>query len=336
MAAIFAPPAVFGIAAFRRRFDVMRAAAAASVIGYILAALSWRLAWDGELIPTNSFWVADIPGLAGLVAATVWPPRRTIIAFFVATLSSLVPNHSGRTPDHSTPVLPDVLFSVSFSLLFVAAALMVVRAGRLLDETRVTALSAAASAASSQARTVQRQRFNALLHDWVMSTLLAASKQGNSDAVRRQADITLTKFDDDGRDDEGYSVAGLLAHLRIALNAIDDTTPLTWTVADDGDLVFPGEVVRTVTAASVEALRNSIRHAGPTATRDVSIRITTAGFNLTVADTGVGFDVHKVPPDRLGVAASIVGRMQRLTGGAVDVDSRPAAGTAVRLSWTRS
>ncbi len=54
---------------------------------------------------------------------------------------------------------------------------------------------------------------------------------------------------------------------------------------------------------------------------------------LVVRDDGIGFDAAAVPPARMGIAVSIVGRMRTLPGGDARVDARPGAGTTVTLTW---
>ncbi|TSE00804.1 ATP-binding protein [Skermania sp. ID1734] len=334
---VFVPPAVFGVVAFRRRFDLMRHVGVVSALGYMVAAWTWEIAWNGEQVPSDGLWFGDVTAMTGMLAAAVWRPRWTITVLYAAELPAYLANQQSRTPDHQTPPIADALFMLSYPLLFVTAALAAMHAGRLLDQTRAAAYAAAASAADSQARNVQRQRFNALLHDWVMSTLLAASRHGINTEVSRQAGITLTKFDEIGTDDDRFDTSGLLAHLRVAINAVDPATPIHATFGDDvEESTFPGDAVRATASAASEALRNSVRHGGPDASPSVEIVVFRDGFRVVVSDRGVGFDVATVPPDRLGVAASIIGRMRALTGGAVAVRSVPGAGTTVELGWSRA
>jgi signal transduction histidine kinase len=51
-----------------------------------------------------------------------------------------------------------------------------------------------------------------------------------------------------------------------------------------------------------------------------------------VADTGAGFDVDAVPPDRLGVRISIRERVDAV-GGATEIRSVPGAGTTIVMTW---
>ena len=56
-----------------------------------------------------------------------------------------------------------------------------------------------------------------------------------------------------------------------------------------------------------------------------------AGVRITVRDTGAGFDLDRVPHDRLGIRASIFARVAAV-GGTSSIESDPD-GTTVRLEW---
>ena len=49
-----------------------------------------------------------------------------------------------------------------------------------------------------------------------------------------------------------------------------------------------------------------------------------------VRDHGEGFDMDAIPPDRLGIRESIIGRVKR-RGGTVEIVSRAGWGTEVRM-----
>jgi signal transduction histidine kinase len=79
--------------------------------------------------------------------------------------------------------------------------------------------------------------------------------------------------------------------------------------------------------ASREAMLNAARHGGGAVS--VYLEVTDAAAEVFVKDRGPGFDPDSVPPDRLGVRESIIGRMNR-HGGTAAIISSPD-GTEVRL-----
>ncbi len=56
-----------------------------------------------------------------------------------------------------------------------------------------------------------------------------------------------------------------------------------------------------------------------------------AGVAVRVSDTGAGFDVTAIAPDRLGIRGSIHARLAAV-GGRSDIESH-AGGTTVTLEW---
>ncbi|MFD3702153.1 sensor histidine kinase [Nocardia sp. NPDC058658] len=332
VAAVFGPPMVLGALSFRHDVRWIRQVAAVSAVTYPAAALAWPLAWRGDLMTADA-WISGIPGLAGLAAAVAWGPARTIALLVVSVATVQLINQFCRTPDHNAPFLPDLMFGLSFCLLYVAAALMALHTGRLLDRTRAEAHSAAATAAATQARAVQRVRFNALLHDWVMSTLLAAARGTRREDVRHQARLTLGKLDNTRPDTGlGYPLSSAAAYFRAAIADVDDALVPSITVSPD-DAVLPADPVQILGAAVSESVRNSVRHAGPRATRTVELAFSADNIAIVCADDGVGFVPSQVPEHRLGLSVSVIERVRHLPGGAVEVHTRPGAGTVIRLGW---
>ncbi|PPJ36377.1 ATP-binding protein [Nocardia nova] len=331
VAAVYGPPIVLGALSFRHDLRWIRCAAGVAALGYVAAALAWPLAWNGELLRADA-WISTIPGLAGLAAALAWRPVWALLLLVCAVVPVQLINHFCRAPGHNGVLIPDMMFAMSFCMLYVCAALMAMRTGRLLDATRSDAHETAAAAAAATARDVQRARFNALLHDWVMSTLLAAARGTHRADVRHQAELALAKLDDVEPEAVSYSAAAVAAHLRTAVADVDDRLALT--VIDDSEAAsFPAEPVHVLGAAVSEAVRNSVLHAGVDVSPEVVVSLTDSRIEIIVTDDGVGFDITKIPSHRLGLAVSIVARVRRLPGGSVDVSSRPGAGTTIHMSW---
>jgi signal transduction histidine kinase len=91
------------------------------------------------------------------------------------------------------------------------------------------------------------------------------------------------------------------------------------------DPAAEGEVFRI----AQEALQNALRHAGD-GRLDVRLGAHDGGLLLTVSDAGVGFDLADAPrSSRLGLTS--MEERARALGGRLAVESRPGAGTTVRL-----
>jgi signal transduction histidine kinase len=109
-------------------------------------------------------------------------------------------------------------------------------------------------------------------------------------------------------------------------------------VGDAAGFPVPAAVVTAMAHATREALMNVAQHARTGEAR-VSVGVTQPGdatdgglIQVTIQDTGTGFDPDRVDLVRLGVRRSIIERVADV-GGSASVRSAPGNGTTVSLSW---
>ncbi|MGW4477607.1 sensor histidine kinase [Rhodococcus triatomae] len=338
--AVFGTGFLFGLSTLASDGAVVRAAGCLAAITYLIALATGLWAWHGpDLTDGQAVWLSTFPGVASLAAATAWRPAIAFGHMIVGCAGAQYLNWVARDSGLTSALVPDIVFTVMFCSLFVGAAVMALRTGRIVDSTMDATHATAAAAAASYARTVERERIDAMIHDGVMSTLLLASRHGVTPSLSTQAAKTLQQFDalraGPGSDDR-FGAAEIVTHLRIAASDVDEGLTLDIRRGPGSEaLTMPADTVRAIGAALAEALRNSIRHAGPDAERSVTVRLADDHLGVEVTDTGCGFDPRSVPPHRLGLAVSITGRMAQQPGGSAQIDSRPAAGTRVHLGWSR-
>ena len=91
--------------------------------------------------------------------------------------------------------------------------------------------------------------------------------------------------------------------------------------------------LRAVLDAAGEAMNNAAKHSGASVV-SVYVEVGPEAVNLYVRDEGTGFDSARLPPDRRGIADSIVRRMER-HGGLASVASGASTGTEVHLRMPR-
>ncbi|WP_027503674.1 ATP-binding protein [Rhodococcus sp. UNC363MFTsu5.1] len=330
-----------GALSFRRDTRPMRIASGVAATAFLLAVFSWPLAWNGPPLPSGEIlWLATFPGLASLAVVSTWPTWVMFAHLVIGCVTVQIVNFAAHQDAPRELLLPEIAFAIMFCTLFVGAAVMALRTGRVLDATTDSTHAAAAAAAARRARTVERERFDALIHDGVMSTLLAASRQGATPAVSRLATTTLRQLDA-LRDGQGaqqhFGGEEALSLLRAAAADVDEGVAVRVEKHIDAQtLTIPAETARALAAALAEALRNSVRHAGETATRSVEVAVARNGVAVLVSDDGRGFDPTTVPAHRLGVSVSIHGRMRQLDGGSARIETAPGAGTRVHLAWSSS
>jgi signal transduction histidine kinase len=96
-----------------------------------------------------------------------------------------------------------------------------------------------------------------------------------------------------------------------------------------------GEIASALTEATIQAVHNSVLHAGGKAKRELHLKSSQGTLKLVVKDDGVGFRPNRVPRGRLGIRLSIQARMESI-GGKAHIVSAPRKGTTVVLEWSQA
>jgi signal transduction histidine kinase len=292
------------------------------------------MGWDRPL--REAPWIDAITSL-GTIASAIALPTSGAVGVTIAMAALTVVDRFAATHGDLLPGVQNGLYVLLFSLTFVALGTSSLRAGRAADVAEAAALRAATASAADSARERERARINALVHDRVLATLLTAARDvPGSEALRRQ--------------DAQRALDGLHALLRPEDDPLRHRftgEEIAWAIQSvttdlapealfghdiQAELEIPADAVDALTAATEEALRNSLRHAG-SANRAVHVLVDTDGVQVDVLDDGDGFDPARVPQTRLGIADSIHGRMASVDGGGAAVISSPGVGTRVQLRY---
>lgn len=336
--AVFGSGIAIGVAGIVGDPRGIRIATTTAAILYLVTVLLTPVAWTGVPAPADiGLWYATFSGLLA-VALGLQPGVRPIVYLAVVSVAVVLCNTEVKKPDTEVAFIPELAFTFGYSMPYVCATVVGVRTARLLDTTRDATYRIAADTAAAQARSAERARFDALTHDGVMATLLGAARLGTTDDVRLLARRTLADLAEiatPGAVDETISATAAARLVRGTLSDVDDTLrPEITLPADPEHVHFPTSVVRTIAAATAEAVRNSIRHARAQ-TRSVAVVVDDTAISVAVTDDGQGFTPRDVEPHRLGIAVSIVGRMRQLSGGDAEIHSAPGQGCRVAISWRR-
>ena len=102
------------------------------------------------------------------------------------------------------------------------------------------------------------------------------------------------------------------------------------TLTVDGDLDLSAGQERLVYRVAQEAVRNTARHAHAT-TAGITVTGTPDRTWLSVTDDGLGFDVDQLTAHADHFGLVMAAELAEESGGRLHVDSRPGAGTTVRL-----
>lgn len=176
-------------------------------------------------------------------------------------------------------------------------------------------------------RETQRAEIAAHLHDSVLQTLALIQKRaGSPQEVSRLSRAQERELRRWIYQDEGKDPGKLVARIKAVCAEVEDLHGLPVEVVSVGDAEL-GERTRALVQATREATLNGVRHGGTAVS--VYVEATGSGVDVFIKDRGAGFDPSAVPPDRLGVRESVVGRMQRHGGSAEIIGT--AEGTEVRL-----
>ncbi|MBD8506748.1 hypothetical protein HT102_09640 [Hoyosella sp. G463] len=222
-----------------------------------------------------------------------------------------------------------------FGLVFAAVAIGGLRGGAQRDVATASLRRVAADRARERAAVGERRRIDALVHDSVLSALLAAAGSSDRWVVRNAAARSVADLEDLSKAVPGglLSVDEVVARMRQTCSDLDETIPVH-AVVPDRSAVVDSRVVAALLEVLGEAVRNSLRHAGTDGRRvhrRIDIAIEAPRARVTITDDGVGFDPARVAMNRLGVSVSILNRVEQLPDAHVTLDSAPGLGTTITV-----
>ncbi|MCW4354216.1 hypothetical protein ONR57_12990 [Hoyosella sp. YIM 151337] len=318
-------------------FTALRRTINAYAFVNVLVPVTWLVTWTGEKLPTETgTWHSYLPGLAAVAGAIIW--RFTFLLVYLVTANSIgvYAGHVVRWQDTLEPLLTALVGTLLFSTLFACAVFGLVRTGRILDATALAARTQAIQTSATEACTAERRRVNALVHDAVMATLIAAARSGNSSAVARHASATIDELElarSSAPEPEHVSADELASSIRATVSDIHDDAHFSVSAEPRQPAQrIPGYVKDALCAGVAEALRNVRRHAGADAQAEVRVAVG-HDVRIDVTDNGSGFDPSRIPDSKLGLRGSILGRFDHLPGGFAAIASKPGCGATVSMRW---
>ncbi|BDI21593.1 hypothetical protein L3i23_03690 [Herbiconiux sp. L3-i23] len=313
---------------------------------YLLALLCWPIAVGPLPASQDVPWIYYLCNVATGYAVVAFPRRwvfalaYTIVATATLGLIRSVPSGGSATPLAASL---DAIYCFLIGLVMLVIIVSLRQAARAVDQAQGYALESYATAVRHHATENERVRVDALVHDNVLITLLSAARARTAEtkalAVRmakgaidhlNEAQSTFPSVRTDVRIEE------LVGRLRLAV--AEQTKAFDVHIRVQDDIVMASVVADALAEAATQAMVNSVIHAGrPERPVSRSVRLTTRGgvdpeIRIEVSDDGAGFDMARVPAERLGVRTSIIERVVHV-GGDAGVDSTPGVGTTVTLRW---
>ena len=228
----------------------------------------------------------------------------------------------------------DVMLDMATNLATIGALTWLLRLAETSDAGGAQQRAQAVELAARQASTRAQHEANSFIHDHILSALIAvANGLPDRAALRDSARQALDSLS------AGMAVVSPVATRTLLNDVAGRVGVMAGEIRTDVVLTreheIPPEVAQAITEATLEAVRNSLRHAGSDdapVTRRVTLTSDACGISIEVSDNGCGFDPAVAGRGRHGVSGSIIARMQDV-GGRATVDSVPGEGACVTLRW---
>jgi signal transduction histidine kinase len=337
--AIFGGLVVVLICAIVQRW--VRQAMGTVAIVYLIVLITWPLTALDPSVQAQKPWAWFLCSVATAYAAIAfpvpWATAYTILTPLVYGVVRTLPSGGGQSAEIGTL---DAAYAVILGGVILVIIAMLRQAASAVDTAQTTALERYANAVRQHATEVERVQVDAIVHDSVLTTLLSAASartpEAKALAARMASDAIGHLHAAEAVDPEDNSLVGLdrlRDRLRAAAAAF--SAPFEIAVRGVSSQLMPVQVAEAVYSATVQAMVNSMQHAGgPDVTRSLSIvgGGPTDTVIIRIDDTGVGFNDQEVPAERLGLRVSIRERLEKV-GGEAHVRSSPGEGTTVIVRW---
>jgi len=321
---------------------MVRSAYLAFVLVYLVALVSWPFAVISVEVAQRepgSYWLYFLLTIATAMASLALElPLAILYTVGAPVLYGVIrTTPPGGGVDPSLAVLDSV-----YSILLGGGILILIAVLRSaasdVDLAQQNALERYAHAVRQHATEAERVQVDSIVHDSVLTTLLSAARAFTPEAKALAATMAgnaighLREAVAVAPDSEA-TVSGELVAQRIVSAADTMSQPFAVRTHAEEWCMIPVHVAEAAYSATVQAMVNSLQHAGPDVERWVDLRSHGhQSFTIEVGDRGIGFDPTLIPNERLGVRVSILERVVS-AGGRAHIDTAPGKGTVVVLAW---
>jgi signal transduction histidine kinase len=329
-----------GVASILKR--MVRTTYVAFAVVYLIALVSWPFAVldvDTAVQQNDSYWLYFLLTIATAMASVALElPIAVVYTIGTPILYGII---RITPPGGGTEIgraLLDSIYSILLggSILIMIAVLRSAASG--VDTAQQNALERYAHAVRQHATEAERVQVDSIVHDSVLTTLLSAARAFSPEAKALAATMAgnaighLREAVAVSPDSEA-TVSGEMVAQRIVSAADSMSQPFTVRTFAEEWCLIPVHIAEAAYSATVQAMVNSLQHAGNGVDRWVDVRSHGhQAFTIEIGDTGAGFDPELIPTERLGVRVSILERVAS-AGGHARIDTAPGEGTVVSLTW---
>ena len=306
----------------------------------VVMLLSWPFVLNSDLPQDGSFYPWIWWGIdTGWIAVALSFGWRFALVYYVSLIGlvqfmfSLPMGGSHSLATTVTDGIYTFLTNASISVI----ALMIREAADRSDRANSEAIKAEVQQAEAEAKAKERFRLDGLIHDSVLTALISATQAKSDEEARASAELAgsaLKKLSAVQRGDMAQApvyCSELFDSIILAAERIDPDIKTKKNCL--ASISVHSEAVSALTESTIQAIHNSLTHAGPKAVRELSLKSSNAGIKIVVIDNGKGFRVSQVNRGRMGIKVSIIGRLKAI-GGSAHVISKPGQGTTVVLEWS--
>lgn len=248
-----------------------------------------------------------------------------------------------QTGGGSAPIglaVQDGFYILLFTLAVISLVEMIKASARKVDAKNSEAILVASRQSAIQAAELERERLDDLVHDYVLTSLILASKAKSPESQTQaaaSAALAIQKLNQlsslDIREIRLISAPACIEGLSKTVSGTFQDCDVS--VSLEADFQIPIETANSISDAMVQAITNSFQHAGAKAKCEVLLKADRRGLKVVIKDDGRGFNLSRVPKNRFGIRNSIRRRVIQ-AGGEVHIQSAPRNGTTVVLTWSEN
>ena len=316
----------------------------ANRIGYLIHGAAYAfvfLTWwrqSGSEFPIDDSITPWLWGAAGTasIAVGMFIPKIWAIGYMASVPIGWCVLHAsthGGEEDLSS-LISDALYVSFFPSTLVALVWMLRQAAIRADFSSDLALAAELEQVTRETQIREQVRIDSLLYTSVFDALKAAAKAKSSADYAKVVEMSKASLSKiavaQSSGIEELSTMALFETLERLVSRIDPDC--TMSIRGSSLTFIPKDVAAALSDAAVQALNNSIQHAGAKAKRSIHLKSGKRGVKLVVSDDGLGFRPSRVPDQSLGFRFVIIKRVEAI-GGKVRIDSSPSNGTQIVLEW---
>ena len=316
----------------------------ANRIGYLIHGAAYAfvfLTWwrqSGSEFPIDDSITPWLWGAAGTasIAVGMFIPKIWAIGYMASVPIGWCVLHAsthGGEEDLSS-LISDALYVSFFPSTLVALVWMLRQAAIRADFSSDVALAAELEQVTRETQIREQVRIDSLLYTSVFDALKAAAKAKSSADYAKVVEMSKASLSKiavaQSSGIEELSTMALFETLERLVSRIDPDC--TMSIRGSSLTFIPKDVAAALSDAAVQALNNSIQHAGAKAKRSIHLKSGKRGVKLVISDDGLGFRPSRVPDQSLGFRFVIIKRVEAI-GGKVRIDSSPSNGTQIVLEW---